>query len=478
MATKTGFLYRLMHPGSNAPLVTFRVAFGALMLFSILRFWHRGWIETQYLEPVYFFHYEGLDWIRPLSEGNMYIIFTILALSAVGITIGLFYRVSTITFFFLFTWCELIDKTNYLNHYYFVSIIALLLIFSPAHRRFSIDVLLGLTRRESSCHSFYRYLFMLQLSLVYFYAGLAKVNADWLFQAQPLTTWLRDKEHLPLIGSLLSLPFTPWLFSWFGCLYDLTISYFLLKRRTVYYAWIAVVIFHILTWVLFPIGIFPWVMITSTAIFFPLEFHEKVVSALQRFCSFSTVEPEPARIQFAGIDTDEHANTKRKSNIDLPASELESLSIKPSVFFGLLPFLTIFFVLQLLLPLRHLAFPGDVLWYEEGFRFSWRVMLVEKSGEIWFRIHDKTSGREMIAEPSSDLSPQQQKQMSFQPDMILQYAHHLGSKIRREGYDPEIYAESYVSFNGRESQRYVREDIDLLQVSSGMSRTLWMEEPR
>ena len=105
-------------------------------------------------------------------------------------------------------------------------------------------------------------------------------------------------------------------------------------------------------------------------------------------------------------------------------------------------------------------------------------MLVEKSGEIWFRIHDKTSGREMIAEPSSDLSPQQQKQMSFQPDMILQYAHHLGSKIRREGYDPEIYAESYVSFNGRESQRYVREDIDLLQVSSGMSRTLWMEEPR
>lgn len=478
MAIKTGFLNRLLHPGSNAPLITFRVAFGALMLFSVLRFWYRGWIEMQYLEPGFFFHFESLEWIRPLSGNGMYFLFAAMALAAVGIMTGLLYRLSSIVFFVLFTWCELIDKTNYLNHYYFVSLISFLLVFAPANRRFSLDAYLGFVKREDTCPVLYRYIFMAQLAIVYFYAGLAKVNADWLFHAQPLTTWLRGKEHLPLIGPMLAWPLTPWFFSWFGCIYDLSIWYFLLKRQTVYYAWIAVVAFHILTWILFPIGVFPWVMIFCTAIFFPPAFHEKCIAALSRMFSFFPGEPALLRLQFAGLLSAEPAF----SNLQNASSALPThAGIQPNNMAKrkfLIPMLTVFFALQLLLPLRHWAFPGNVLWYEEGFRFSWRVMLVEKSGEVWYRVIDRNSGSEMIAEPSSDLSPQQQRQMCFQPDMILQYAHYLGEKLRNEGFDPEVYAESFVSFNGRESQRYIRNDIDLLQIHDGMSRTLWMEVPQ
>ena len=35
---------------------------------------------------------------------------------------------------------------------------------------------------------------------------------------------------------------------------------------------------------------------------------------------------------------------------------------------------------QLALPLRHLAYPGDHRWTGQGYRFAWNVLLVEKAG--------------------------------------------------------------------------------------------------
>ncbi len=39
-----------------------------------------------------------------------------------------------------------------------------------------------------------------QLGLVYFFAGFAKLNADWLLSAEPLRTWLPVHADAPLIG--------------------------------------------------------------------------------------------------------------------------------------------------------------------------------------------------------------------------------------------------------------------------------------
>ena len=53
----------------------------------------------------------------------------------------------------------------------------------------------------------------------------------------------------------------------------------------------------------------------------------------------------------------------------------------------------LFFMLQLVIPFRYLFYPGELFWTEEGYRFSWRVMLMEKSGYAQFKIVDQESGR-------------------------------------------------------------------------------------
>ena len=49
------------------------------------------------------------------------------------------YVYACILFFLSFTYIELIDKTTYLNHYYFISVVSFLMIFLPANIYFSID---------------------------------------------------------------------------------------------------------------------------------------------------------------------------------------------------------------------------------------------------------------------------------------------------------------------------------------------------
>ena len=125
---------------SIAPLVVFRILFGIMMFISTFRFINKGWVKDLYVLPKYHFTYYGFDWIKPFSENGMMCLFIILLVTSILITIGFLYRFSIITFFLTFTYIELIDKTNYLNHYYFISIIAFILIFLPANKYLSIDV--------------------------------------------------------------------------------------------------------------------------------------------------------------------------------------------------------------------------------------------------------------------------------------------------------------------------------------------------
>src|SRR5690606_12816473 len=105
-------------PVPAAPLAVFRVIFGAMMLGSIIRFVLKGWVTELYVLPKVYFPFYGFEWVKPLGETGMYALFGLMALSAVGIMVGLFYRWSAVLFFLSFTYVELIDKSNYLNHYY------------------------------------------------------------------------------------------------------------------------------------------------------------------------------------------------------------------------------------------------------------------------------------------------------------------------------------------------------------------------
>ena len=178
---KTYFREATQHP---APLAVFRILFGLLMLYALLRFWANDWIETLYINPKFHFKYFGFSWVSDLGVFN-YLIYIICIISCIGIILGYRYRISVISFFLIFTYIELIDKTTYLNHYYFTSCVAFLLCFLPAASYFSLDAYKN--KEVSKIPSWNIDALRFFLCIVYFYAGIAKINSDWLIEAQPLS---------------------------------------------------------------------------------------------------------------------------------------------------------------------------------------------------------------------------------------------------------------------------------------------------
>ena len=163
-------------PKSIAPLVMFRILFGIMMLFSTIRFINKGWVEELYIKPSYFFTYLGFDWVRPFDAAGMHMLFGIIITCCVFITIGFLYRFSATLFFLCFTYIELIYKTNYLNHYYFISLVGFLLIFLPANKYFSLDTYFKLTSKKKHTPAWTVHIIMFQLAVVYVFAGIAKLN--------------------------------------------------------------------------------------------------------------------------------------------------------------------------------------------------------------------------------------------------------------------------------------------------------------
>ena len=267
---------------STATLAFFRLAFGLMMLLSLMRFAAYGWIDKFYIQPDFHFSYYGFEWVKPLGVYT-YLLYIVAGIAAFFVAIGFKYRISIITFFLAFTYIELMDKTYYLNHYYFISLVSFVLIFLPANAYFSVD---SYRNRKLAFAKIPRWnidILKVMLAVVYFYAGLAKINSDWLIEAMPLRIWLPTNADLPLIGSLLKETWVAYAFSWFGMIYDLGIVFLLLYKRTRLLGFFLVVVFHVMTRILFPIGVFPYVMIISTLIFFDARFHQKVLFFFSKF---------------------------------------------------------------------------------------------------------------------------------------------------------------------------------------------------
>ncbi|MFN0037753.1 MAG: HTTM domain-containing protein [Saprospiraceae bacterium] len=435
-------------PISIAPLITLRVVVGTMLLFSTLRFVALGWVDDHYVCPQFHFKYFGFEWVEPLSAWGMYAVHGLLMLSSLCVLLGLFYRLATVAQFLLFTYTELIDLTYYLNHYYFVSIVCALLMFVPANRAFSLDVWRNPSIFQSQIPRWTVFIFHLQLGIVYFYAGLWKINHDWLLSALPLKIWGPANDQLPLVGGLFRMDWTPWLFSWAGMLYDVTIVLWLSWSRTRPWAYLTVIFFHTLTGLMFQIGVFPLVMVGATLIFFSEDWHERLWERLSKFLKLGKSETKPVlRLQAVG-------------------------RVTPNRIFTLL---FLHFAFQLLFPWRYLLYPGNVFWTEEGYRFSWRVMLMEKAGTATFFVKDAKTGREGEVLNSEFLNSHQEKQLAMQPDMILQFAHFLKQHYEKHGVsDPAVRAEVYVTLNARPSRLLIDPNIDLTKIRDGWSHKTWI----
>lgn len=422
-----------------AGLVAFRVLFGLLGFVSAVRFLVYGWAEPMFERPTFFFSFYGFEWVKAPPAPWATVLLGVVALSSLCVALGLFYRVAIVVFLCAFSYLELVDVTNYLNHYYLVMLLAFIASFLPLHRAFSLDVVRDPLLRVASFPTWMTWWLRAQITIVYVHAGLAKFGSDWLLHAEPLRIWLASRSHLPLIGPFVSEPWLPYAMSWAGFLYDTTIPFFLMHRRTRPYAFVVLLAFHAMTRELFMIGMFPFIMTVAATVFFDANWPRRFV---------------PARLRMA------------------PGAAPAAITrLAPNT----LPLVGLFCVFQALIPLRTHLYGGNVLWHEQGMRWSWRVMVRAKNGSVSYRVRSSRWEGERLVSPAHYLTSNQEREMSAQPDMILSLAHHIARTLRAEGHERvEVRADAFASLNGRPMARLVDGDVDLARVEDSLLPATWI----
>jgi vitamin K-dependent gamma-carboxylase len=439
----------LAKPVDIAWLGGFRALFGVTMCISMVRYVAYGWIDAFFVGPTFHFKYYGFGWLEPLPRLGMHAVFWSLAVLAFLIAIGQWFRLAACLFVLGFGYLQLVDVTTYLNHYYLATLLAFLLALSPADRWGSVrtwrDPASALTHVPCAWHVLFRF----QVAVVYTFAGLAKAHGDWLAHAQPLRIWLASLTDLPLLGPLFTLEQGPLLMSWAGFLFDTFIIWFLLWPRMRLVAYAMVIVFHTLTRTLFPIGMFSAIMVVSALVFFSPSWPRKLLSSLASLVS--------------RYDGPASASNRSES---APARGLPGWAL-----LGLLAYCLV----QLAMPLRFLAYGGNVRWHEQGMRFSWRVMVREKNGSVTFQVTQKGSGRRWYVSPHQYLTRLQEREMSSQPDLVLQLAHHIHDDFVKRGLGPvEVRADAMASLNGRRRRRLIDPDVDLARVEDSLARASWI----
>lgn len=419
---------RLESEVDGASLGFFRVGVGLTLFVAAVRFFVHGWVTKYYAEPTWFFPYEGLSFVRPLPLPGMFALYATIGLLGLAVAYGAHHRVACGAAFVTFTYAHFCDKTNYLNHYYFISLVLFLLTFAPVGRAKGVFVPQRVPR-------LWLWLFRFQLACVYLGGGLAKLRPDWLFHAQPLGIWLSSHAGMPVLGPLFAQKWVAFAMSWAGAAYDLSIPFLLLARPTRRLAYGLVVVFHVLTAMLFQIGLFPYVMMFGSLLFLDPSYPRRLPGGRRLFGDGAS------------------AGGPRR--------------MLPGVLFA---FVLTYVALQIGIPLRHLAYPGNGLWTENAFRFSWHVMLMEKNGSLELTVVDPATGRRFGVEPHDYLTPQQAKQMATQPDMILAFAHMVRDDFARRGIPGvRVFATtSDVSLNGRAPEPLVDPTADLASIEDGL----------
>lgn len=439
-----GLRARLARPVDGASLVVFRLCFGLILLWESWRYFSKGWITGHYVEPTFAFKYFGFSWVNALPAVGMYLVFGALALAAVGVALGYRYRLSASVLFIGWSYVFLLDATRYLNHIYLVCLLGAVMIAVPAHRMVSLDA-----GRRPGLHSSFvptwaLWLVRCQVAVPYVFGGLAKLNGDWL-RGEPLRRWLAKDTDFPIIGRFFTEEWMILVFSYGGLALDLLVVPLLLWRRTRVVAYVAVAFFHLLNSELFTIGIFPWMMIGLTTIFFAPDWPRRFGRAL-------------------GIDGTEPGPTPKFAPSRLATT-----------------LLCVWIALQLVIPLRRFLYPGNVSWTEQGHLYSWHMKLRSKTGHVIFTVTDPETGSSWAHDMTVDLTSKQASRMATHPDRILQYARFVAARLERQlGRRVEVRARAQVSLNGRPRRDMIDPDVDLVTRESSLWPADWilpLEEP-
>lgn len=427
----------LREPEDGASLAFFRVCFGSIMLWEVFRYWSGGRIPRYYIEPGFLFSF--VPFIKPWGGTGMYWHFGLLGVLAVLIAVGLFYRVAAALFCVAFTFVFLLDKAQYLNHLYLVCLISFLMILVPANRVASVDRRLMFPNAPETVPRWSLLLLRAQVAIVYFYGGLAKLNSDWL-RGEPVGTWIAERSDAPVIGPLLALPASGLVFAYGGLFIDLSLGFLLFYRRTFVIGAALAVMFNTLNAIIFSIGIFPYFMIASLALF-----------------------PDPSWPRRLFESKSEGGEARDAAEAPRSAGPMRAGEK------ALLALIHGYMLVQLTLPLRHWLYPGDVNWTEDGHRFSWRMKLRDKDvTSFGMVVVDPRSGAEEAIDPAEWMNDRQFRKMITRPDMVVQFAQHVADQREAAwGVRPAVRVEIIASLNGGPPRNLINPRANLAAADPG-----------
>lgn len=410
----------------NSALIVFRIIFGLLCFLESFGAIFTGWVTRTLVEPKFTFNFIGFDFLQPLPGDWMYVYYTVMGVFGLLIMVGYKYRLSMFAFTLMWTCTYLMQKSSYNNHYYLLMLLSAIMVFLPANKYASLDAKLNPKIKQISMPSWVKWVFVVQLFILYTYASIAKMYPDWLDLSVPKQL-MAGKINYPIIGELLQHKFVAPFIAYGGILYDGLVIPLLLYKPTRKYIFIASIFFHLFNSIVFQIGIFPYLALAFSLFFF---------------------EPEKIKNLFL----------KKKSLYT------EGKIIVKNYKLILVSVGVIYFAFQIALPLRQHFFTDNVLWTEEGHRLSWRMMLRSRSGYTSYKVIDKNTNKTEFIKMTDYLTKKQIRSASSKPDVIWQFAQRLKKEYAKNGKDVKVYVDSKISINGRPYKRLIDQNVDLASV--------------
>lgn len=460
-----------LHQDVNASSLGFaRIVIGIVVFFNLVKF--QEYIQGSLIKSEFLLRYDGFEWLPMMTESNVELVFNTLYISTILMTLGVFYRVSTIITFLGYTYIFLLDKGHYNNHFYLISILLFFLSITNANR-WGIISLSGI--KTKTVPYWQLMLFKVQIFIVYFYGGLAKIESDWL-SGYPMRFWLYDKVgNVPEpFSSFFETEFAALFVSWFGLVFDLLIGFMLFSRKWRRIAWIPLILFHVSNHFLWTIGEFPWLMLLLTSIYFNPDWAAK---------AFGTLRQKPVTFMkhilsfFNPIKLWKWMNPFRK---DEETEAIESITVEPTVKTKALHgFLVVWLSFQLLFPFRQFLFEGNPSWTGEGHLFAWRMMLMEDIGAFRMKVTIPEAQESFYIGFDQYMNYGQMFRLTRTPTAVLQFAHFINDQLKENAdvQDAEIYLEMWKSVNEREPQLFNDTTLNYAKVEySAFKHSDWINE--
>ncbi|MGB3547724.1 MAG: HTTM domain-containing protein [Saprospiraceae bacterium] len=437
----------LFRPVPIATLVWLRIAVGILGVCDVIgHFAYYHLWEHAYDADKFHFAYYGFEWVHPLPEPFMSLYFITLLGLGVSVVLGWRFRITAPLFALGYTGVFLLEKAHYLNHGYLFCWLLWILAVSPVWREWSHDVRARPGLRRTTVPYWNLFIFQAMMGIVYFFGGIAKLNADWMIDAMPLKIWLPAKAARPIIGPLLELEATAYFMSWGGAFLDLFVVPLLIWKRTRWLAFGMVVFFHLCNHLIFNIGIFPYLSLVLTSLYFRPDWPQRGINWLAG--------------RWAWVSRWKDRRLERLAAAPAaPMWQADPRHARP-ILIGL----GLLFALHIFLPLRNHFFDSDVAWSEEGHRYSWRMMLRTKAGYGHLKMVDRATQKEEIINTYDYLSNKQARKMATHPDMILSFAHYIAAREKEKGRDVAVYSNFKVRLNGRDGNFLIDPERDLTQI--------------